>query len=122
LPHSSHLRIAGSADRCLDLTARYSDVAQFAIIAFEQSLDRGATLPIGDHGVGPNADPVDKSAPQIGGRRLHGAFGISWSSCFSNRLCARQSHIVGATLLDSGALGDVGLLSLSSVQSRLDGD
>jgi len=35
---------------------------------------------------------------------------------------ARQSHIVGATLLDSGALGDVGLLSLSSVQSRLDGD
>jgi hypothetical protein len=35
---------------------------------------------------------------------------------------ARQSNIVGATLLDSGASGDVGLLSLSSVQSRLDGD
>jgi hypothetical protein len=35
---------------------------------------------------------------------------------------ARQSDTVGATLLDSGALGDVGLLSLSSVQSRLDGD
>jgi hypothetical protein len=32
------------------------------------------------------------------------------------------SHIVGATLLGSGALGDLGLLSLSSVQSRLDGD
>jgi hypothetical protein len=30
---------------------------------------------------------------------------------------ARQSDIVGATLLDSGALGDLGLLSLSSVQS-----
>jgi hypothetical protein len=35
---------------------------------------------------------------------------------------ARQSNIVGATLIDSGAPGDVGLLSLSSVQSRLDGD
>jgi hypothetical protein len=35
---------------------------------------------------------------------------------------ARQSDIVGATLIDSGASGDVGLLSLSSVQSRLDGD
>jgi len=35
---------------------------------------------------------------------------------------ARQSDIVGAPLFDSGALGDVGLLSLSSVQSRLDGD
>jgi len=34
---------------------------------------------------------------------------------------ARQSNIVGATLLDSGALSDVGLLSLSSVQSQLDG-
>jgi hypothetical protein len=32
---------------------------------------------------------------------------------------ARQSDIVGATLLDSGALG-VGLLSISSVQSWLD--
>jgi hypothetical protein len=40
----------------------------------------------------------------------------------SNRPFARQSHIVGATLLGSGALGDLGLLSLSSVQSRLDGD
>jgi hypothetical protein len=35
---------------------------------------------------------------------------------------ARQSDIAGATLLDSGAWGDVGLLSLSSVQSQLDGE
>src|SRR5258708_13369627 len=70
---SSHLRIEDSADRCLDLTAHYSDVAQFAIIAFEQRLDRSATLPIGDHGVRPNADPAAKSAPQIGGRTLRRA-------------------------------------------------
>src|SRR3981081_307020 len=75
LPHSSHVRIEGTADRCLDLTAHESDVAQFAIIPFEQHLDRGATLPIGGKGVRPNADAADKSAPQIGDPRSRGALG-----------------------------------------------
>jgi len=53
----SHRRIQGATDRVLDLAAQETNVAQLAVIAFQQRLDRGAALTMSSQGQHAEAEP-----------------------------------------------------------------
>src|SRR5450755_1416182 len=81
------IRPIETVDCPLDLTARYSDIAQGTIIQLIQILHRGPAIPTGSKSAHPNPDPA-RSSPEHArcrgldrGRGCEACGGHLWSPC-----------------------------------------
>src|SRR5947199_4961284 len=68
-----HFRIGAAAEhRPFDVAPGQPNIAQLPIVQLGQRLDRGPALPKGREPIGPDCNPADQSADQIGKGGLRG--------------------------------------------------